>query len=154
LSDVKKELIRIFSDKIMKNGEVDKQKLASIIFNDRDSLKKVNDLIHPLVRQGFKNWVKSFENEDYVMIEVAILFENGFNSIVDKVICVSSILEDRIIRTVERDKSSIELVKQRMENQWPQEKIAEKSDFVIFNSNVDLILPQILAIDKALRLKF
>jgi dephospho-CoA kinase len=149
---VKKSLVKFFGESVIAgDGEVDKAVLASIIFNDKKSLLRVNSLIHPLVRQDFALWALEREDLPYVILEVAILFENGFDLLVDKTITVTAPLEQRIERAVKRDNSNKEDIEARMKNQWPQDKITDLADYVIDNSDESLILPQILWIDSILR---
>jgi dephospho-CoA kinase len=149
---VKKSLVKFFGESVIAgDGEVDKAVLASIIFNDKKSLLRVNSLIHPLVRQDFALWALEREDLPYVILEVAILFENGFDLLVDKTITVTAPLEQRIERAVKRDNSNKEDIEARMKNQWPQDKITDLADYVIDNADESLILPQILWIDSILR---
>ncbi len=150
-SKVKDALVDYFGRNMVVNGEVDKAALASIIFNDREALQKVNNLIHPLVRQGFAQWAEINKSHAYLIIEVAILFENGFDSLVDKSVVVTAPYHQRLSRSIRRDASNAEAIKSRMNNQWPQERLIEKADFVLKNDNDQLLLPQILALDGVFR---
>ncbi len=145
-NDVKAMLVKYFGENILSDGEVDKAYLASLIFNDKSALRKVNHLIHPLVRQDFLHWAEAHSQHDYIIFEVAILFENGFELLTDKTIAVTAPLEERLQRTLKRDGAKIEDVKARMNNQWPQEKVATLADFVIDNAESSAILPQIIKI--------
>ena len=149
--EVKIALTNFFGKQIIENGEVNKQLLANIIFNDEKALKKVNDLIHPLVRQGFTDWCKMYKNQPYVIIEVAILFENGFDSLVDKSVVVTAPFEQRLARSIQRDSSNAEAIKSRMKNQWPQEKLIDKADYILENADNQLLIPQILKLNKELK---
>lgn len=149
--DVQHALVDFFGKDIIRGNQVNKPRLASIIFNDKEALYKVNNLIHPLVRQGFRDWSEKFISQSYVMIEVAILFENGFDTLVDKSIVVTAPLEQRLTRTIKRDASNEEAVKSRMNNQWNQEKLISLADFVIDNADNRLLIPQVLEIDQKIK---
>jgi len=149
--EVQNALVNFFGEKVITDGTVNKPFLASIIFNDKEALEKVNNLIHPLVRQSFKDWADTYNSNPYVIIEVAILFENGFDSLVDKSIVVSAPQDQRLARTIKRDNTDEDSVKSRMNNQWPQEELINKADFVIDNSDHKLLIPQVLELDTILR---
>ena len=89
-SKIKNGLTHLFGNDIyIQNEGVDRKKLANIIFNDDIQLAKVNALIHPVVRNEFKNWLKK-QNTAYIIHEAAILFESGFYKMMDFTILVSA----------------------------------------------------------------
>ena len=150
-NEVKQQLVELFGTKVIDdNGEVNKFELANIVFNDADSLKKLNALIHPLLINEFENWAekKKANNYLYIIMEAAILFEAGFDSYVDKVICVSAPLETRINRVVSRDGATNEQVLSRINNQMSDEERELRSDFIIRNSNSDMIVNEIVSLNK------
>ena len=102
----------------------------------------------------FNAWCgeKKLVGYTYVLQEAAILFEAGFNTSMDKVICVTAPQELRISRVVARDKVSKEEVIARINNQWPQSKIVERSDYVLSNGATDMVLPRIMEIHAELML--
>jgi len=126
-------------------GTLDTMVLAKIIFNDPEKLKKVNSLVHPVVFRAFTDWVKD-QSAPYVIMEAAILFESGGNELVDKVLSVLAPEKERIERVMHRNKLSSEQVMERMRNQISDEKRIELSDYLIFNSENDMIIPSVLKI--------
>lgn len=150
-SDIKKGLINLYGEGIyIPDGGVDRKKLASIIFNDDIQLDKVNKLIHPAVRNEFDCWIKN-QNTKYVIHEAAILFESGFYKIMDYTILVSAPTDTRIERVSKRDNISVELVKERIAKQWTDKQKAELATIVLNNDNTELLIPQIIKIDKQLK---
>ena len=153
-NEVKSQLVELFGSSIINEaGEINKAELASIVFNDKESLKMLNSLIHPLLMQSFNSWVseKSQEKRQYIVMEAAILFEAGFDSEVDKVLCVSAPIEDRVNRVVGRDGASKQQVYSRLNNQMSDKERELKSDFVIQNSNKDMIVEAVVKIDTELK---
>jgi dephospho-CoA kinase len=126
-------------------GTLDTMVLAKIIFNDPEKLKKVNSLVHPVVFRAFTDWVKD-QSAPYVIMEAAILFESGGNELVDKVLSVIAPEKERIERVMHRNMLSREQVMERMRNQISDEKRIELSDYLIFNSENDMIIPSVLKI--------
>jgi len=126
-------------------GMLDKMVLAKLIFNDPEKLKKVNSLVHPVVFRAFTDWVKD-QSAPYVIMEAAILFESGGNELVDKVLSVLAPEKERVERVMHRNMLSREQVMERMRNQISDEKRIELSDYLIFNSENDMIIPSVLKI--------
>ena len=149
--DLKSAVIQNFGDEMYKNGVLQKEKLANIVFNDSEKLNELNQLVHPFVQLEFENWCKN-KTSKFVIKEAAILFESRANKGLDAVICVSSPIEVRIIRVMERDKCSREKVMKRIAMQMPQETKEKLSDFVIINTENEKILPQILSVCKEIEL--
>ena len=149
--DLKSAVIQNFGDEMYKNEVLQKEKLANIVFNDSEKLNELNQLVHPFVQLEFENWCKN-QTSKFVIKEAAILFESRANKGLDAVICVSSAMEVRIKRVMERDKCSREKVMKRIAMQMPQETKEKLSDFVIVNAENEKILPQILSICKRIEL--
>lgn len=130
---------------LYKNGSLDRTELASIIFNNTTILKKVNSLVHPVVFDHFAKWTL-IQSAPYVIMEAAILFESGASAVVDKIATVVAPVEQRVKRVILRNRLSQEQVMERMRNQMDDEERIRKSDFVINNSENDMIIPSILKI--------
>lgn len=131
-------------------GNLDRPKLANIIFNDKKQLQKVNELVHPKVRAAFLSWADK-QAAPYVVHEAAILFESGFYALMDATILVSAPEAERVKRVSERDGLSPEQVLHKMKNQWPDEEKRKLATVEIKNDNRNLMIPKILKIDKQLR---
>ena len=114
--------------------------------------KLVALFIHPEVNRHFLAWVERL-NTPVCAIESAILFESGFNRIVDTTLMVYAPMEIRIGRILERDSVSREEIIRRIESQLPDEVKKEKSDYVIFNDGEQALLPQITAFLAGLKIK-
>jgi len=146
---IRKELISLFGKDLYSGTELDKKKLASFIFKDPQLLQTTNQIIHPEVGKHFQNWA-SRQNGTICAIESAILFESGFDSLVDKTLTVFAPEELRIKRAANRDKTAEDAIRQRMKNQLAEEIKKERSDFVIHNDGHTALIPQVHAILSAL----
>lgn len=124
--------------------------LAALLFKDKDMLQKVNAFIHPLVFEAFENWCLEHSKAPYLMKEAAILFESGADAHLDLVITVSAPEYLRIQRVVARDEMEAEKVRDRMQHQWNDEQRNRKADFVIFNGEKDVLIPQVISIHQEL----
>ena len=127
-------------------GVMQKEVLAKFIFGNPDNLAKVNAIIHPRVKEDFRQWADEQKGKDFCILESAILFESGFESEVDFKVCVDAPLELRIRRCMERDKTTREAVVERINNQMDQAEKCSKADFVIVNDGVQALEPQIDAL--------
>jgi dephospho-CoA kinase len=136
-------------DIYLQNGDINREKLAQIIFNDNIALQKVNEIIHPAVRKAFEKWAKK-QTSPYVIQEAAIIFENQQSKNFNKIISVTAPVELKIKRVMERDNISGEDVLKRMKNQLPDEEKIRQSDYVINTDDQQLILPQIIEIHNKL----
>ena len=149
--EIRAQLIDLFGPAVyMPNQTIDRKHLASIVFSDPSLLSQLNAIIHPAVRNAFYEWCQK-QQSPYVLLEAAILFESGFHKMMDKVIVVSTDQDQRIQRVMKRDGSTKEQVLQRIGNQWTDEQRNNLADFVIHNNDDELIIPQIVEIDKKLR---
>ena len=139
---IQNKLKALFGDEIYSNGILDRKRLASLIFADEDILKKVNDIIHPVVRDDFQQWVSKQSTRRCAM-ESAILFESGFDKDVDVVLTVYAPVELRLTRTMLRDDANEADIMKRMNRQMPDALKREQADFVIINDDVQAIIPQV-----------
>jgi len=130
------QVVALFGNDIVENGKIDRKKIAALVFQDSEKLKKYNNIIHPEVYLHFKNWVKQHRDSPLVVKEAAILFESGSYKDCDKIILVTAPKEYRIERVMKRDAVTREAVEQRMAHQWDDDRKKALSDYVI--ENIDL----------------
>jgi len=143
VSKLKKE----FGNEIYsKDNTLNKPLLSEIIFNDKSKLEIVNNIIHPIVRNHFDEWVKTQEKSDkkYIIKEAAILFESGAYKQVTKTIIVSTGLNLRIKRIQKRDNITESEILKKVASQMPEEEKIKLSDYIIYNNENDMLLPQVL----------
>lgn len=148
---IKEKLINIYGKELFEGGVLNKALLASHIFNDKAKLEQVNAIIHPEVEKDFKEWVINHAHNPVIAHEAAILFESGFNKLVDKIVMVYTPLEIRLERTMKRDHTTREKVLERIHNQMPDEEKAKLSDFVIVNDGAHSLIEQVLNILKQVK---
>ena len=149
--NIKNGLVRLYGNDIYTaNNAINRKKLASIIFNNNIELEKVNALIHPEVRNEFEKWLAQ-QKKPYIIHEAAILFESGFYKMMDFTILVTAPKDLKIKWVNQRDHSTPDEIKARMEKQWNDEQKRKWADLEIKNDNKQLIIPQIIKIDKQLK---
>lgn len=140
-----------FGKEVINNGIINREKLAQLVFNNPEMLQKLNNIVHPEVKKHFDTWVEKHKNSPYVVKEAAILFESGSDKYCDAVITITSPLETRLQRVMERDKTDRESVLKRIQNQWTDEQRIAKSDYVIHNLSVEATKNQVDEILKLLK---
>lgn len=135
----------LLGEHVYQDGEINKPLLASYIFTSAENASKVNSIVHPYVKNEFLNWADRYFLLGYniVAIESAILFEAGFNDIVDKIVMVHAPLEIRVDRVIERDNTNREKVMERIKSQMDDDVKISMSDFVIENDGRFLLDSQV-----------
>ena len=141
---VRDQIRKVFGEDIIENEKISRKKLAIQVFSNREKLKKLNEIVHPFVKKEFDNWMSKRYDEKVVFKEAAIIFEANSHKNLDYIVCVTAKLQDRINRVMKRDKVDSYSVKKRISMQMSQIEKEKLSDFVIFNSKDDLVLPQII----------
>ena len=148
--EIKTKLIEQFGLEIYNEHGLDKKKLASIVFNDPFQLQLLNAIVHPVTIQAAKDWAAK-QTSPYVIKEAALIFESGAADGLFKVIGVTAPLSLRTHRVMQRDGISKEQVDARMRNQISDSIKMRLCDYVIENNNQQMVIPQVLEIDKAIR---
>jgi dephospho-CoA kinase len=147
--DIMEAIKDLFGADIFENETLNREKLAKIVFNNPESLEKLNGIVHPAVKKHFEQWLLQNLEAPYVIYEAAILFESGRYKDCDIIITVTAPIESRIQRVIKRDNTTRELVLKRINAQWTDEKRISKSDFVIENIAIE---PTKLEIDRILKI--
>jgi dephospho-CoA kinase len=147
--ELKASLQGYFGNSIYCDGTLDRRRMAEIIFNDKTALEKVNNWVHPAVVRDFESW-RTRQTSPYVLEEAAIIFESNMAHRFDRVILVTAPNTIRIERVCARDHVTSEAVRERMANQWPEEKKIPLADYFIFNDRTCLVTPQVMEIHRHL----
>jgi dephospho-CoA kinase len=147
-SEVIAALKKAFGAEIYQNGVLDRTKLSSIVFSDKEKLEILNSIVHPAVFRDAEQWQteKQEAGFQYTLKEAALLFETGSYKQLDKIIVVSADEEIRIERVMKRDNLSREEVMKRIAKQMPQAEKEKAADFVIENSSLEAMESQVRAL--------
>ena len=141
---IRRGLCDLVGQDVFQGGELNRSLLASYMFGHQEHVRKVNEIIHPQVKEDFRQWAARLKSELLVGMESAILVEAGFKDEVDFLVMVYAPLEVRVERAVKRDCSSRELVMKRIEAQMSDEVKRSHADFVIVNDDETPLIPQVL----------
>ena len=113
-------------------GGIHRKKLASIVFEDRATLKRLEDIVHPAVDERFLEVVRT-SDERVIAVEAVKLIESGVHSELDSLWLVTCPAEERLRRLVENRGSDPDDIRERLEAQMPENEQAEWADVVIEN---------------------
>lgn len=143
---VKSAIKNQFGDDMFdENENLNREKLSAIVFNDSSALAKLNAIIHPAVAHDFKMWCAN-QSSPFVIKETAILFEHGLDKQLDGVIVLEAPDDLRIKRVMHRNGITEDAVRQRIQQQLPQDELISRADWVIHNNEEQLLIPQVLEI--------
>jgi len=116
------------------NGELDRQKLADIVFVDEQQRQKLNSILHPLIGRETAQRMAAAPGGRHVILAVPLLFESGFEKFVDRVWTVAADENLLVERITSRDNVSREQALQRIHSQMPQQQKIERANVVIYNN--------------------
>ncbi|GHT43783.1 dephospho-CoA kinase [Bacteroidia bacterium] len=145
---IRAKLVNLLGENIYSGGSLNKQLLASLIFNNRELLQQVNSIIHPEVNKHFLQWASN--GPSLCAIETAILFESGFDRAVDVSILVYAPLELRLRHVMSRDGSDRESIISRINNQMPDDEKKMYAHYIIYNDGKQALIPQLAEILRAI----
>lgn len=122
------------------DGEIDRGRMAAMIFADSKLLKRVNEIIHPAVKEYIKEQIALFQADikvDFFFIEAALLIEDGYKAIVDELWYIYTDKEIRRKRLKESRGYSDAKIDSIFASQLSDEEFRSNSDFVIDNSGTE-----------------
>ena len=132
--DVKRKLSEKFSDEILENNEINREKLGKLVFGNDDNLKILNSIIHPKIKELILKLQEEHKDEDLVFLDIALLYEANFVDLVEKVAVVYVDEGVQLERLMTRNSLSKEEALKRIESQMSPREKASLGDFVINNS--------------------
>ncbi|WP_405397304.1 dephospho-CoA kinase [Maribacter sp. Asnod2-G09] len=139
------QLVALLGEEAFKDGTLNRSYIAGKVFNDAELLAKLNNIVHPVVRQDFIDWSND-QDANYVIQETALLFENKAQELYDDVILVTAPKEVRINRVLDRDNTTREQVEARMNNQLDDETKLELANYVIENTDLERTRSKVLQV--------
>ena len=128
-SDGFDEVVTLFGDSILKDGNIDRRALGELIFKDTTAKKQLENIIHPFVRREFEEAVASLKGDQVLVYEIPLLVETGAQERFDVVITVESEMENRVARLRARG-MHISEIEGRIAAQATREQRIEVSEHV------------------------
>lgn len=135
-AEIRKALTALVgADAYRSDGGLNRPVLAAYLFSGSSHAALVNSVVHPVVRQHFLHWAQR-QPAGLVAMECAILFESGFDALVDEVLAVCAPEPLRLHRAMLRDGATEKQVRDRMAAQWTDEERSARADHVIMNDGL------------------
>ena len=141
-TDLKSNIIDLLGENAYLGLQLNKEFISNRIFNNKDLLISINNLVHPKVNKAYNNWLKE-QNFAYSIYEAALIFENKSESHFDKIICIKTPLDIIHYRLKSRPNYSKNKINLILKNQINQDVKCSKSDFCIDNTSIDELREQI-----------
>lgn len=135
------ETVREFGDEILKDGELNRKKLAEIVFSDKIKLKKLNEISHKFILARVEDMIAEAVSK-IVFVEGAVLIESGFEC--DFMIGVLADYEVRMKRIILRDDLSYKEAQRRLLAQQKDSFFEENCDFIVWNNEGDFDIDNII----------
>ena len=132
--EVKKQLVNKFGKSILKDNEVNRVTLGKLVFENKENLKELNNIIHPQIRKNISEQIQVHKNEKLVFVDVPLLFEAKFDDLVEKIIVISLDEKIQLERLMNRNSLSKEEALQRIKSQIPIREKEKLGDYVVDNS--------------------
>ena len=145
-----KKMKEHFGDDIYNQDELNRTKLAAIVFDNPEKLNLLNTLVHPPTIEDAQQWMQA-QTTPYVIKEAALLFESGSVASLDYVIGVHAPQHVRLKRVMDRDQTTREEVLNRMNRQIDEEIKMKLCDFVITNNEQELVIPQVMKLHNRIK---
>ena len=146
---LKQQVIKNFGENSYVEGKLNREYLASIVFQDKKKLAVLNALVHPATIRNSNLWMKK-QTTPYAIREAALIFESGVQGQLDYVIGVSAPVELRIERSMQRDRITRAQVLERMDRQINETIKMRLCDFVVVNDGQKALIPQVMKLHEKL----
>jgi dephospho-CoA kinase len=148
-ADLMQKIKTNFGEDLYKDNQLNRARLAELVFTDPQKLELLNQLVHPPTIRAAEEWMKK-QKAPYVIKEAALLFESGSVSGLDYVIGVKTPTHLRIKRVMDRDGLTREAILNRMARQIDEEIKWKLCDFLLVNDEQQLLIPQVLELHEKL----
>ena len=133
--DVKGKLAEKFGDEIIENNEISREKLGKLVFGNEDNLKILNSIIHPKIKKLILKLQDEHKDEQFVFLDIALLYEANFVDLVERVIVVYINENVQLDRLMNRNSLTKEVALRRIKSQMSAEEKAALGDYSIDNSD-------------------
>lgn len=123
-----------FGAEIVKNGKIDRKKLREIVFEDKEKLAKLNEIMHPEILERVRKEINIKKGKKLLVVDMPLLFEVGFEKEVEKSILINAPFEVQIERVMKRDEVNYNEAVKAIRAQMSMAEKIKKADYIIDNS--------------------
>lgn len=150
-NEVRERLEKSFGLRIIENNEISREKLGKLVFGNEENLKILNSIVHPYIRKQILQLQEIHSDERLVFLDIALLFEAGFEDLVEKIIVVHVDEKIQLARLMSRNSLSKEQAMFRIESQMSSKDKSILGNYVINNGGtiegtykkIDLIIEEL-----------
>jgi len=144
-----KLLINQFGEKYLdENKDINRELLRKDIFNDPAIKIKLENIIHPLVRSGIKDFINSSKS-DYCIIVVPLIYETNSSELYDRILVIDCDVDIQIERTSKRDNQTISQIENILDKQATREdRISIADEVILNNGSIEHLRKSVLNIHK------
>ncbi|MDK4522922.1 dephospho-CoA kinase [Fusobacterium necrophorum] len=133
--EVLEEFREIFGEEVLsENKTLNRTRLREMVFQNAEALEKINQIMHPKVREEFEKRKREHAQEKIIFFDIPLLFEAHFENLCEKILLVYADREVQITRIMQRDGSSRELAEKIIASQAKEEEKKKKSHYIIENN--------------------
>ena len=140
---VKQQLIDLFGPTAYDGNHLNRQLIASQVFNDKSLLNKLNSIVHPAVKSDIIHWAHNNQGDELLFVETAILKESNLEQLFDNIIYVTAPIDIRIRRVMKRSNLTHSQVIERINN---QDSTIPQNAAIIINDDTNSIIAQTMQI--------
>lgn len=136
--EILQEIKEFFGEQFINaDGTLKRKELGSFVFADEEKKKILNRIVHPHLLRRVQEEIDSAKKagDQIIVVDAALIYETGLETIFDKVAVVNSTLEHRIQRISQRDHLTEEEIINRIRSQMPLEEKVRRADIVINNDD-------------------
>lgn len=134
-NDCFNEIKQLFDDEfINNNGELDRKKIAQVIFSNTTKKIALEKILHPRIKQAMLHKIEQAKSSHYIILAIPLLLESNFKDLVDRIIVVDADDDIRIKRTQQRDNRTKEQIKDIMSHQIKREYRLQQADDILTNN--------------------
>ena len=124
------------NDIVNADGGLDRGGLAAVVFGDAEKLKLLNRIAHSFILDETRRLLDEYRSAGYAaaIVDAPVLYESGFDSECDEVVCVVADTDVRVRRIIQRDGISLDAAMKRIQSQMSNEELISRSHYVINNN--------------------
>ena len=129
-----KKVAKVFPCAILNASTINRSELAKIVFNNPRELQKLTDILYPEALKVVKSQISQYKNEPFIVLDVPLLFESGWDKFTDTSIVVKAKRSQQIERAQKRLGITRSEIMRRLKNQMPLQEKCDRADIIIDNS--------------------
>ena len=119
---------------IFVNGEISREKLGCLVFNNTEIKQRLENLIHPVIQQDILNFFEQNKTDKLLFVGIPLVFETKMENLFDKIVFIYADDAIRLQRLIKRNHYTEEYALLRLKSQLPQEEKLSRCDYVIKNN--------------------